>query len=371
MKFSFTRKILVKPDSKQAELLVNTGKAYAEAYNYVSGVVFETRNLNRTTLHKQVYRNIRTHHSLPSQMACSVIRSVISGYKTTLTNQKDWIKSERKSFSYDLVFNRDYSFSQHQISVNTLKGRIKLPYDGNNLREYLEDKSWKLGEAKLVYQNKKFYLHISVSKEIPELENAEISNITGVDLGVNFLAVSYNSKGKTKFFDGRKIKHKRAKFKNQRKALQKKKTASSRRKLKRVGQRENRWMQDVNHQVSKALVENSPGKTLFVLEDLTGIRNATKKVRLEHRYVFVSWAFYDLRRKLEYKAALNNQKVIAVNPKYTSQTCPKCGHISRNNRNKKLHTFCCKNCGYAGNDDRVAAMNLHRKGLNYLSSESA
>ena len=59
-------------------------------------------------------------------------------------------------------------------------------------------------------------------------------------------------------------------------------------------------------------------KTLFVLEDLTGIRGATEKVKLKDRDVSVSWAFYDFRTKLEYKASLAGSKAIFVNPKYTS-----------------------------------------------------
>ena len=66
--------------------------------------------------------------------------------------------------------------------------------------------------------------------------------------------------------------------------------------------RENRWMQDINHKVSKALVENNPKHTLFVLEDLTGIRSATEKVKAKDRYVSVSWSFYDLEQKIRYKA---------------------------------------------------------------------
>ena len=58
-------------------------------------------------------------------------------------------------------------------------------------------------------------------------------------------------------------------------------TPSSRRRLKAIGQRENRWMQNVNHCVSKALVEQNPRHTLFVLEELSGVRNATERVRSE------------------------------------------------------------------------------------------
>ncbi len=58
---------------------------------------------------------------------------------------------------------------------------------------------------------------------------------------------------------------------------------------------------------------------------------------------------------LEYKAALHEAKVIAVDPKHISQACPKCGHTEKANRNKKKHMFCCKTCGYTSNDDRIGA----------------
>ena len=73
-------------------------------------------------------------------------------------------------------------------------------------------------------------------------------------------------------------------------------TPSSRRRLKAIGQRENRWMQDINHQVSKALATGNPKHTLFVLEDLTGIRNAAERVKTKDRYVSVYGLFITLSR---------------------------------------------------------------------------
>lgn len=162
------------------------------------------------------------------------------------------------------------------------------------------------------------------------------------------------------------MKHKRAKYKRLRKQLQMKQTPSARRRLKVIGNRENRWVTDINHSVSKALISKYGANTLFVIEDLTGVRHATEKVRVKDRYVSVSWAFYQLRQMLEYKALLHQAKVIAVDPAYTSQICPKCGHTEKANRNKKTHTFCCKTCNYTSNDDRIGAMNLHRKGIEYI-----
>jgi putative transposase len=126
-------------------------------------------------------------------------------------------------------------------------------------------------------------------------------------------------------------------------------------------------MTDVNHQLSKALVKEAGKHSLLVLEDLTGIRSATERVRVRSRYVTVSWAFHQLRQMVEYKAKLNQSAVYAVDPKYTSQMCPKCGHTEQSNRNKQLHLFQCKNCNYRSNDDRVGAMNLRAKGIQYLS----
>ena len=114
--------------------------------------------------------------------------------------------------------------------------------------------------------------------------------------------------------------------------------------------------------VAKALVENNPKHTLFVLEDLSGIRNVTERVKTKDRYISVSWSFYDLEQKLIYKAKQNQSSVIKVDPRYTSQCCPACGHTEKSNRNKKIHLFTCKNCGYKSNDDRIGAMNLYQIG---------
>ena len=49
-----------------------------------------------------------------------------------------------------------------------------------------------------------------------------------------------------------------------------------------------------------------------------------------------------LSKKLIYKAKQNQSSVIKVDPRYTSQCCPCCGHIEKANRNKKMHLFTCK-----------------------------
>jgi putative transposase len=125
-------------------------------------------------------------------------------------------------------------------------------------------------------------------------------------------------------------------------------------------------MRDVNHQVSKALVKHVGKNSLIVIENLEGVRSATEKVRKRDRWYTVSWAFYQLRKMIKYKVKRKQINVIAVNPTYTSQTCPKCGNTKKANRNKRKHIFCCRTCGYTSNDDRIGAMNLYEEGMEYL-----
>lgn len=357
--------ILVNPSDKQ--ILCNTMKAYSNACNYVSEYIYKTHNLSRYSVQENTYYQVREVFGLRSQMAVSCVRTVIAKYKTILENQKEWIKPVFRRPQLDLVWNRDYSLNTKNdiFSVNTLGGRIKVSFYKKGFERYFAN-DCKFGTAKLVNKHGKFYLHIPVTCEISELKKSEISNVVGIDRGIRFLAVTYDSNGKSVFYDGNIVKQKRAHHKALRKQLQKVGTPSSRRRLKAIGQRENRWMQDVNHQVSKALVETNPDGTMFVIEDLTGIRSATERVKEKNRYISVSWSYYDLEQKLSYKALGHHQLVKKVNPAYTSQTCPKCSHTEKANRNKKIHFFCCKNCGYKSNDDRIGAMNLHRMGIELL-----
>ncbi len=360
-----TAKIQICPDNAEKEILYQTMKAYQSACNFVSEHIFKTHNLKQMSLNKKLYYDLREKYHLRSQMAQSVIKTVIARYKTILENQKTWIKAEFKRPQFDLVWNRDYSMNQNLFSVNTLNGRIRVAYFSKGMEKYFNN-DYKFGTAKMISRKGKYFLHIPVTSEVPESELSNICNIVGIDRGINFLIATYNSNHKSGFVSGKATKQKRANFKKVRQQLQQRKTKSSRKRLKKIGQRENRWMQDINHCITKALTEQNPKHTLFVLENLTGIRQATEKIRLKDRYVSVSWSFYDLEQKLIYKAKKHQCSVIKVNPAYTSQTCPVCGHTERANRNKKIHLFNCRNCGYQSNDDRIGAMNLYRMGIDYL-----
>lgn len=361
MEQTLTAKVQIFPSPEEAELLLSSMKAYAAACDHVSRYIFATGDMDKVSVQKHTYSELRSRYALPSQMACNVVRTVLGAYRSNRKNARNWIFCRYRSPQMTLSWNRDYSLTSDRFSVGTLKGRIRVAYAGKGMEPYFEKEVYRFGTAGVRYRHGKYYLHISVTRELEEYTGEE-ENVVGIDRGIRFLATAYDSKGKTRFYDGKEIKQKRAHYKALRKELQQVGTPSSRRRLRKIGQRENRWMRDVDHQVSKALTVSHPEGTTFVLEDLKGVRTATERVRIKDRYVTVSWAYQDLEQKLIYKAARRQQRVIQVDPAYTSQRCPKCGHTEEGNRSKKLHLFCCRKCGYTSNDDRIAAMNLHRMG---------
>ena len=358
-----TTSIRIYPTPEQEQALKETTQAYTRACNHVSEWVRSNQTLKQRAVHDALYYEIRQTYGLGAQMSASVIRTVIAAYKTVHATQQRWtVTPVFKRHQYKAVYGRDYSFVNGQLSLNTLDGRIRLDYRENPALPLTEGK---LGTATIRNKHGKWLMHIPIEFEVPKPQTPQ--NIVGVDRGIRHLAVTHDSDDKTRFYSGAEVKNKRAHYKQLRSELQAKQTRSARKRLKSIGDRENRWMSDVNHCVSKALVTTQDRPTLFVLEDLSGIQLASTKVRRKNRYLHVSWAYYQLGQFLKYKAERAGHTVIEVDPRYTSQTCPKCAHVSKNNRKQAQHLFACQNCGYTSNDDRVAAMNLSFKGKQYLT----
>ena len=375
-----TIKLRLYVNSEQAAMFKQMSEQYRRACNFVSQYVFDNDfELNSAKLNKMLYREVRSKFALKSQLAQSTFRTATARYKTTQTQleQKhktlEWLYQPVKFRrpQCDLVRDRDYSFIENGtiLSINTLNKRVRVRFAGDFWAEYL-DGSWNLGTAKLLELKGIWYLHIPASKIFEEFDKANVQHVVGIDRGLRFLAVTYDERGTTQFPRGKQILRKRHKFLEVRKQLQSKGTKSAKRALVRILGRENRWMSDVNHCLSKTLVEKYGSNTLFVLEDLTGISfeetnlNRGSKANNELR----SWAFYQLEQFLSYKAHAVCSEVLKVSARYTSQRCPKCGNINKTNRHHHTHEYICQ-CGYRSNDGRIGAMNIQLLGTLWISGE--
>ena len=79
-----------------------------------------------------------------------------------------------------------------------------------------------------------------------------------------------------------------------------------------------------------------------------------------------SW--YSLRQKTLHQAAKLGNLIIEVDPKYTSQECPECHHISSGNRDKEK--FVCEECGHSDDADTNGAINQAYRGQKKLGTDS-
>ncbi|WP_261809652.1 transposase [Levilactobacillus humaensis] len=391
LKLGRTIKLRLYPDTDQAEQFLAMTQEYQRLANIVSQWIFDHEfQLSWLKIDHQLYKRFRQESELNSQMIQSVFRTVSARYKTVREQMKQhpygyknednkWIQVSRdltwltKPIQFcrpqaDLVRQSNYSFVDkiQQISITTLGKRTKLNFTIKGFEKYFTD-DWKLGTAKLVHNQGKWLLHIGVTKEVSDFDTKNNPRIVGIDRGLRFLATIFDSEGKTLFFDGQKILHKRKKFLEIRRQLQSKGSKSAKKKLKRLAQRENRWMTDVNHRLAKTLVTTYGTHTLFVVEDLTNVTFNTndlpKSLRNSHR----SWSFFQLESFLTYKAQAIQSAVVKVNPAFTSQRCPKCGRVEKTNRHHDTHEYWCKQCHYRCNDDRLGAMNIEMLGQEWLN----
>ena len=421
---ALTLKLKILPESQeQVTSFKQTMTTYKNACNIVSQYIFDNIpkaadtktmssllsaiNLQKvaTINNERIYTILTTDLGLPSQIACEVFKTVVSNYKTvqtilkkqTVTDgyqyddngnillyKKGKHKGEPKlAYVYkDLTFlqkplcykkpqlalpvARSYSFVNNfsRTSISVMNDRIKLKFKLTaKQKELFTNPDWKRGNARLVQTGKKWFLHISFTRKVPEIDISNFDNIIGIDAGLRQIMTIYNPKtGQTFFKNGQNIKKKRRNYAKKRQSLQSKNTKSAKHRLKELSGRENRWMTDVNHCLSKTLVSENPN-TLIVVEDLTNVTFDTVSHRKkENRYEHHSWAFYQLQQDIAYKAREHGSYLIKVNPAYTSQRCPKCGTICKENRDKTNHIYHCNNCHYQSNDDRVAAMNIVQLG---------
>lgn len=387
-----TVKLKLLLSGEQKSIVKQLCERYRAACNYVSSWIFDNDfPMNFMRVQNHIYYPVRERFELNSQITISALKTVTASYKTVneqlrqrhfkyedengnlqqIPRNVTWLQKciQFKNLQCDLVRNRNYRFTSNTISFTTLDGTIAVAYQAPPVFEQRLNEGWTLGTAKLLYQGGKWFIAVPMS--IKTNIQTQFNKIVGIDRGLRFVIAAADSQKRSFFYRGAEIMHRRHKFAKTRQSLQEKNTRSSKRRLKAIGHRENRWMRDVNHCIAKVLCDYYGSNTLFVLEDLTNITFNEKnlcgsaKLRQDKR----SWAFYQLEQYLSCKAEAKGSLMIKVNPIYTSQRCPVCGIVDKNQRHHDKHEYRCV-CGYRTNDDRIGALNLLELGRRYLAGES-
>jgi putative transposase len=314
---------------------------------------------NTNTAHHRVYGETRERFGLGAQLACCARAKAVEAIKAGKARNRETCPQfgPRGSIRYDA---RTYRLmSLDRASLNTLDGRVVCRMLlGARQHAMVVDPAWVVGGADLVWRRGGYYLHVAQSREAPELTEPEQpeSGALGVDLGIVNLAT--DSEGQT--FSGAMIHTVRSHYHLRRQRLQKVGTKNAKRRLRRNAGKERRFQRDVNHCISKQIVQKAAiSCKAIALEDLTGIRERTT-VRHAHRYERHAWAFFQMRTFIAYKAAWAGVPVHLVDPRNTSRTCSACGHCEKANRRSQAE-FLCQRCGFTLHADYNAAINISRK----------
>ena len=251
------------------------------------------------------------------------------------------------------INNQNYKIKENHIEfpviVNGKSKRISVSVKLTERQKSLFSDA-KLGTMRIVIKN--YTLVAQIVYEVAEPELKTDGNIMGIDLGIKCPAVSYCSDGNVKFYgNGRKNKYMRRHYAYLRKKLQ---TSKKIKAVKRINDKEQRIMRDIDHKLSHDIVKTAMEHNVKVikLERLQNIRSTTRKSR-KNNHSLHTWSFYRLAQFIEYKAKLAGISVEYVNPAYTSQTCPICGHVHHaDDRN-----YTCE-CGFHIHRDLLGAMNI-------------
>lgn len=345
-----TAQVKLQTTPEQAQALRETLERANAACDYISAWAWEHQTFGKYAIQKAIYHDVKATFSLTAQVVVRCIAKVADAYKLDRHVQRTFRPTG--SIAFDDRILRWY-VARSEVSIWTTRGRMKIAFTcGDRQRQLLSSRQ---GESDLVLVGGSFFLLATCNVEEPEPD--DIGGVLGVDLGISNIAVDSDGTVHT----GGQVNGLRHRHRRLRQKLQAKGTKSARRLLQKRRRKEARYAKDVNHVISKRIVASAKGtRRAIALEELGGIRDRVTARRAQ-RATLHSWSFFQLRSFVEYKAALAGVRVIPVDPRNTSRTCPACGHVSKLNRPAQ-DRFLCRSCGLAGLPDHFAAREIQRRG---------
>ena len=257
-------------------------------------------------------------------------------------NYKIKPRFDGKTINLDTRFwslNKSENSFDFWVVLSSIGNKIKLCLPLKNHKHNKKFNNWKrLSSGRLLRNNGKFKMELIYEKEatVVQKEKKELA----IDAGINCLLSCS---------DGKQIGLELKRLINELNNKQQKSKAYDR----KIRQIHNYIRMCVNKIDFSSLSD-------LILEKLKYIQIGTKgKVNETTRKLLKSWNLGLLHLAIEQKCEENCVHLHYVNPKYTSRTCPICGHIDK--RNREGTVFKCIKCGFEDNADLNAAKNILKR----------
>lgn len=262
-----------------------------------------------------------------------------------------------------------------QPKLDQKNSRIFLPKLGwlryRNSREVLGE----LRNVTVSGKNGKWYISIQTQREV-EITAPTTTTSVGIDLGIKRFATLSDG---TYIAPVNSFKTKAAKLAHyQKRMAHKQKFSKNWHKAKAKVQKTHTQIANARRDfLHKATTTISQNHAVVFVEDLqignmsksaAGTtenpgQNVAAKSGLNKAILDQGWG--EFRRQLDYKMEWRGGILFAVPPHYTSQECPKCHHISADNRQTQAQ-FKCVKCDYENHADGVGAINVKERGQRLL-----
>ncbi len=353
--------------------------AYLESDRNIKSDIFKEAQKSLTNSNP-IFDNIEFGTGIDTKSA--ITQRVKKDFKTALKN--GLAKGERSINNYKREYplltrgrNLKFQYKDDDIIIKWVNGiQFKVVLGSGKIKENeielqhilhkIINKEYKVGQSSLKF-DKHNNLILNLNLDIPydNSKNEIVEGRTvGVDLGIKYPAyVCLNDDTYKREHIGsvddflrireqmqsrrRKLQHD-LKFNKGGKGRKKKLQA-----LDRLKDKEKNFATTYNHIISKNVVEFAKKHNCeyINMEKLTkdGFNNT----------ILRNWSYYQLQQYIKYKAEREEIKVRYVDPAYTSQTCARCGHIDKENRQTQ-EKFKCTVCGFELNADHNAAINIAR-----------
>jgi putative transposase len=355
-----------------------TLQGFADACNQILEVAKREKCWNTTKLHHLVYKPVRASTGIKANHVCQAIRRVIVNAKAV----KQIHKFRPTSINLDA---RTFQYLEElqTVGVTLMCGRKKFKLSIGNYQLALLKGQTPTAATLNKTKHGDYYINICVdlpteptgktpkaSTEGSRSRSVSQRSVIGVDLGRRDIATTSNGDS----WSGKQIQNTRDRYSKVRANVQSKRTRSSRKLLRRLSGREQRFQKWLNHNISQQLVQDAlASNSALAFEDLMNIRqslNQQPRSKTERRRTN-NWAFYQLRIFVDYKANIAGVPVVFVPPAYTSQTCSRCHHVhpikGKSYRSNK--SFKCGHCGFEHDADINAALNIAALGVSVNNPE--
>jgi len=313
---------------------------------------------------------LKTHFKRRFPLHSQTVQALIEKFCATIDGVRTKRKNGDKQARYPWRFRRYFNpiFKGQAIKREGSSLILPLGRGRDPIRVHLPEAMppGAMVQAELGYGE----IYLTVTRELPDPLPVPSGKAGGLDIGVIHLgmvsdgheALAISGRGLRSVKQGRA----KAQAKLRKKRSRTKPRSRRRKRLNRAQHRTSNKVERVTrnalHHAANQIVAFcvAYGITILYAGDL-GTLNHNKRHRRSRRtnQEVGALEFGRLEQYLEYKLRRHGIQLIKISEAYTSQTCPRCGHLTK----VAGRTYRCRACGYRAHRDGVGAVNILNKGM--------